>query len=137
MKSTQDRIADLLETFEMGAADTGEPADGAPMTMVGKPPTSDSQASGMEDNQVTTHINSCCATGCAHNINGERCGLTKIEVNERGGCSNYEAETDDFDDEYEQEVNMIDGISNAMPEQPDFPTAMSNMAGRFNPGAML
>lgn len=44
--------------------------------------------------QQSTAVNSCMASSCAHNCNG-MCGLDSVEINDRGGCDQYEAMADD------------------------------------------
>src|SRR4051812_35777287 len=38
----------------------------------------------------TTEMRTCAATGCHYNTNGG-CSLPAIEINEHGGCDDYEA----------------------------------------------
>ena len=133
-----ERIATLMEAYEVGVARTGEVADGAPMRMPSEPPLSGgAQVLDGRSNQRQTQVIACTAGSCAHNIHGRQCSLNSIEVNERGGCADYEPEADEEEDESTYDGRTIVGIANDTPEKPDHPSGIGQMVGKFNDGAML
>lgn len=78
------------------------------------------QGGGAGDNEgredVPTQMNQCSATSCAHNQGG-RCSLEAIEINERGGCEQFEAgadnaEAQDDDGRYAEDETDVTGGGN-------------------------
>jgi len=51
------------------------------------------QGGGPQVEEQTTLMHQCAATACRHNQTG-RCALEAIEINDRGGCEQYEASAD-------------------------------------------
>jgi hypothetical protein len=125
-------VADLMMEYEDGmtAGITGLTGQETPdLDMPGGHAVDDgvSEAPG-------TGMRACGAVNCAHNVEGQRCELDQIEINQHGGCSDYEAAADDevgaaegdpgehdldFGDEDEDggRYSAIDDISNGVPEQ--------------------
>lgn len=73
---------------------------------------------GDNDGQDTeTQVSQCAAITCSNNKGG-RCGLEAVEINDRGGCEQFEAGADNVEgaeeDEgrYEEEETDVSGNSN-------------------------
>ncbi len=73
--------------------------------------------SGMDNNvsgETTTTMQQCAAVSCAHNDAGG-CVLDSIDINDRGGCEQYEACADDSvgddDGRYDEQETDISGTN--------------------------
>lgn len=74
---------------------TAQPGAGEQVSNVG--PQFDQDGRQPTDDQVT-QMQQCAASGCMHNEAG-RCGLGSIDINEHGGCAQYEASADGAQDD--------------------------------------
>ena len=85
-----------------------------------------------------TEMRECQAASCTMNIKGNKCSLNHISVNKTGGCADYEAKAEEYDDdgdtEYTDDSDTIEGISNRMPTMADHPSSMANMKPDYQPG---
>jgi len=130
----QQRIAILMETYELGQAEVGDPADGSPVRMNSDPPSSGAEVLDGRSHQRVTQMRECCATGCSYNTKGRLCSLDSITINDEGGCDDYVAAVDEDE---KQDSDTISKIADMLPASPDHPSSLGNMYGKFNPGAML
>lgn len=89
-KPTPQELADFISEDEHGLpviSNVG-PGYGAPSVSSGP---GFNNGGGQEDcGDCVTVMQQCAATGCAHNEAG-RCALESIDINDTGGCAQYEA----------------------------------------------
>lgn len=92
--------------------------------------------------QRHTEMKLCSAENCSNNLGGRTCGLAVIEVNQQGGCDNYETSGDSRYEDDEVPSNddeTIRGISDLMSTEIDVPSQRGKVAGifgSFNNGSM-
>jgi len=78
-----------------------------------------------DNDHFQTTMRACSAECCAYNIRGEHCELETIDIDDKGGCVQYQLAEDEYDDTsryQEEEVDVGD-----MTAQPHVP-AMHNPA---------
>lgn len=117
-KPTPQQLADLINEDEYGLPVFQPPGEQADAYNVG--PEFD-QGAGPEEPDQTTVMRTCAATSCVYNQAG-LCELADIEINERGGCGQYEASADDSaevgDSRYEEQEADVTGGNPQPTEEP-------------------
>ncbi len=133
---TPDDIAVLMEDF---SSNFGQDPTASAARMPADLPMAAAQVTDGVGKQRHTEMRECVAESCTNNLQGRTCGLSAIEINREGGCGSYEprAEQCEDDDVPSADAETIIGISAMMPAEADHPAQLSNMHGKFNPGAMM
>jgi hypothetical protein len=133
----QEQIAALMSGANSMGGDNygGQGTTDHRMTSVNGLPDPDSSDSGADvvdgrSNQNTTKLKECSAVSCRFNADG-CCSKTVISVNKTGGCADYSAESENYDQADVHDEEVIQGISHAMPEQPDHPS--NHMTSKYMP----
>lgn len=129
----QEQIAAL-----MGGADSMEANhQDHKMNSVNGLPSDDSDGAGSNvvdgrSDMAQTQVKSCSASSCKFNVDGA-CSKTAITISQTGGCEDYEASSDNYDEQDAQDDETIAGISTAIPDSPEHPSALSNMVSKYMP----